>query len=81
MCCLQVSGKTYDYKVDIFSLGLIFFEMLVPFNTGMERLAVMTKVRHGEFPKGFEKQYELEVLDRAVTCSFVLSLEQLVCNI
>ncbi|XP_045613966.2 eukaryotic translation initiation factor 2-alpha kinase [Procambarus clarkii] len=53
----QVTGQVYDYKVDIYSLGLIFFEMLVPFSTGMERLVVMSHLRDGEFPKGFENQF------------------------
>ncbi|XP_042238217.1 eukaryotic translation initiation factor 2-alpha kinase-like isoform X2 [Homarus americanus] len=53
----QVNGQVYDYKVDIYSLGLIFFEMLVPFSTGMERLTVMTRLRDGHFPKGFDYQF------------------------
>lgn len=60
----QVMGQVYDYKVDIYSLGLIFFEMLVPFSTGMERLTVMTRVRDGTFPDGFIESYpdETELL-------------------
>ncbi|XP_042890006.1 eukaryotic translation initiation factor 2-alpha kinase 3-like isoform X2 [Penaeus japonicus] len=60
----QVMGQVYDYKVDIYSLGLIFFEMLVPFSTGMERLTVMTRVREGKFPDGFVDDYpdEAELL-------------------
>ncbi|XP_053629408.2 eukaryotic translation initiation factor 2-alpha kinase 3 isoform X2 [Cherax quadricarinatus] len=53
----QINGQVYDYKVDIYSLGLIFFEMLVPFSTGMERLTVMTRIRDGEFPECFEDQF------------------------
>lgn len=58
----QVMGQVYDYKVDIYSLGLIFFEMLVPFSTGMERLTVMTRVREGKFPDGFVDDYPDEVI-------------------
>ncbi|XP_063851131.1 eukaryotic translation initiation factor 2-alpha kinase 3-like isoform X1 [Scylla paramamosain] len=54
----QVSGQVYDYKVDIYSLGLVFFEMLVPFGTGMERLAVMTRLREELlFPPKFEDNF------------------------
>ncbi|XP_045123041.1 eukaryotic translation initiation factor 2-alpha kinase 3-like isoform X2 [Portunus trituberculatus] len=54
----QVSGQVYDYKVDIYSLGLVFFEMLVPFGTGMERLAVMTRLREELlFPPKFEDDF------------------------
>ncbi|XP_078586154.1 eukaryotic translation initiation factor 2-alpha kinase 3-like [Branchiostoma floridae x Branchiostoma japonicum] len=34
----QIAGKAYTHKVDIFSLGLIFFELLHPFSTQMERV-------------------------------------------
>lgn len=61
MVLFQVMGQVYDYKVDIYSLGLIFFEMLVPFSTGMERLTVMTRVRDGTFPDGFIESYPDEV--------------------
>ena len=36
----QVSGKRYNKKVDIFSLGVIFFELHYPFLTDMERAKV-----------------------------------------
>lgn len=37
----QVSGKKYDHKVDIYSLGVIFFELHYPFSTDMERAKVV----------------------------------------
>lgn len=36
----QMEGKAYSHKVDIFSLGLIFFELFCPFGTQMERIKV-----------------------------------------
>ncbi|KAK4315615.1 hypothetical protein Pmani_013179 [Petrolisthes manimaculis] len=53
----QVSGATYDYKVDIFSLGLVLLEMLLPFNTGSERLHVMSRARLSQFPLDFSHDY------------------------
>ena len=37
---IQMEGKAYSHKVDIFSLGLIFFELFCPFGTQMERIKV-----------------------------------------
>ena len=36
----QTLGVRYDQKVDIFSLGVIFFELHYPFHTEMERAKV-----------------------------------------
>ena len=36
----QAAGKKYNQKVDIYSLGVIFFELHYPFNTDMERVKV-----------------------------------------
>jgi serine/threonine protein kinase len=41
-----LNGLDYDFKVDIYSLGIILFELIVSFSTQMER----TEVRN-EFSK------------------------------
>lgn len=38
----QMMGLKYDQKVDIFSLGVILFELNHPFTTEMERAKVST---------------------------------------
>ncbi|XP_055374101.1 eukaryotic translation initiation factor 2-alpha kinase [Condylostylus longicornis] len=56
----QIQGKPYDYKVDIYSLGFIFFEMLYYFNTEMERILVLKSLREEQFPKNFSNQFPEE---------------------
>ncbi|XP_065211097.1 eukaryotic translation initiation factor 2-alpha kinase-like isoform X3 [Planococcus citri] len=56
----QVHGKPYNHKVDIYSLGIIFFELLVPFSTEMERYKTLTALRSNKFPQDFPDKYENE---------------------
>ncbi|XP_034051256.1 eukaryotic translation initiation factor 2-alpha kinase 3 [Thalassophryne amazonica] len=51
----QLSGNSYSHKVDIYSLGLILFELLYPFRTQMERVRTLTEVRDLSFPEVFAK--------------------------
>ncbi len=39
------AGMHYDQKVDLYSLGIILFEMCHPFSTGMERAEVSNSLR------------------------------------
>ncbi|KAL0486766.1 translation initiation factor 2-alpha kinase [Acrasis kona] len=59
----QLSRKDYDCKSDVFSLGIIFFEMLHPVATRSERAHVLSQVRCGVIPddmmKKFPKQMKL----------------------
>ena len=57
----QIEGKPYNHKVDIYSLGLIFFELLWPLNTQMEQITVISQLRKSKFPKGFTDKYPEEV--------------------
>ena len=41
----QLARRHYDHKVDIYSLGLILFELLVPFSTQMERVRTLAELR------------------------------------
>ena len=45
----------YDDKVDIFSLGIVAFELWHPFATGMERAALLRDLQsHGVMPAEWE---------------------------
>ncbi|CAN3365926.1 eIF-2-alpha kinase Gcn2p [Diutina catenulata] len=51
----EVATGDYDAKVDMYSLGIIFFEMCFPMATGMERAHILNDLRLKEikFPQGF----------------------------
>lgn len=56
-------GIFYDAKVDMYSLGIIFFEMVFPMDTGMERVNTIRGLRTANirFPQSFLKsKYEQE---------------------
>ena len=57
----QIEGKPYNHKVDIYSLGLIFVELLWPLATQMEQVTVISQLRKLIFPKEFEATYPEEV--------------------
>jgi translation initiation factor 2-alpha kinase 4 len=52
----QSKGVKYSQKVDMFSLGIIFFEMIFRFETGMERFMVLRNLRSPGviFPADFD---------------------------
>ncbi|PRP82937.1 eukaryotic translation initiation factor 2-alpha kinase 4 isoform 1 [Planoprotostelium fungivorum] len=61
----QESRREYDQKVDVYSLGIIFFEMCYSFSTGMERVLTLNALRNTlTFPRNFEKNHthEAEVI-------------------
>ncbi|KAI8053805.1 kinase-like domain-containing protein [Syncephalis plumigaleata] len=51
----QDTGTRYNHKVDMYSLGIIFFELCYRFSTAMERITVIRKLRlpEIEFPDDF----------------------------
>ncbi|PWA02729.1 hypothetical protein BB558_001109 [Smittium angustum] len=53
----ESSSTRYNHKVDMYSLGIIFFEMCHPLHTGMERAVVIHGIRKPEieFPKNFSR--------------------------
>ncbi|KAJ2998667.1 hypothetical protein HDV02_004198 [Globomyces sp. JEL0801] len=49
-------SSRYNSKVDMYSLGILFFEMVYKMNTGMQRVTVLRDLRNPEicFPKDFD---------------------------
>jgi translation initiation factor 2-alpha kinase 4 len=53
-------GVSYDTKVDMYSLGIILFEMCCVFTSGMERIKALTNLRKLVFPPKFESDFARE---------------------
>lgn len=51
----EVASGEYDEKIDMYSLGIIFFEMCYQLGTGMERAMILNDLRLADvkFPTGF----------------------------
>ncbi|KAI9261602.1 kinase-like domain-containing protein [Phascolomyces articulosus] len=62
-------GMRYNQKVDMFSLGVIFFEMCYTFSTGMQRAVVLQELRNGRFPDDFPKEYgnQRKIIERLLS--------------
>uniref|UniRef100_A0A8C9XL58 non-specific serine/threonine protein kinase n=1 Tax=Sander lucioperca TaxID=283035 RepID=A0A8C9XL58_SANLU len=56
----QKRKSTYDRKVDIFALGLIYFELLWNISVGNERKVIWDDARNQKFPQGFPQKFPLE---------------------
>lgn len=55
-----VNAKIYDQRADVFSLGLIYFEMLNNFKTMHQRYKVISELRNKGLDKSFIAKFPLE---------------------
>ncbi|XP_063170992.1 eukaryotic translation initiation factor 2-alpha kinase 1 [Candoia aspera] len=56
----QLQGSRYDFKSDMYSLGVILFELFQPFGTEMERTEVLMGLRHGSLPFSFSGKWPIQ---------------------
>ncbi|XP_015235057.1 PREDICTED: eukaryotic translation initiation factor 2-alpha kinase 3-like [Cyprinodon variegatus] len=58
----EQKSKSYDHKVDIFALGLIFFELLWKFSTFHEKKKIWDDVRDNKLSTEFSQAFPLECI-------------------
>ncbi|KFW83518.1 Eukaryotic translation initiation factor 2-alpha kinase 1, partial [Phalacrocorax carbo] len=56
----QLQGSHYDFKSDMYSMGVILLELFQPFGTEMERMEVLTHLRSGQIPHTFYKKWPVQ---------------------
>ncbi|XP_046850195.1 eukaryotic translation initiation factor 2-alpha kinase 3-like isoform X2 [Xenia sp. Carnegie-2017] len=56
----QETGTSYCFRADIFSLGVIFFELFYVFHTDMERLKTLSELRKRIIPETFLENMPLQ---------------------
>ncbi|NXB69873.1 E2AK1 kinase, partial [Donacobius atricapilla] len=56
----QLQGSHYDFKCDMYSMGVILLELFQPFGTEMERTEVLTRLRTGQIPHAFYKKWPVQ---------------------
>ncbi|KFO12651.1 Eukaryotic translation initiation factor 2-alpha kinase 1, partial [Balearica regulorum gibbericeps] len=56
----QLQGSHYDFKSDMYSMGVILLELFQPFGTEMERTEVLTHLRNGHIPHTFYKKWPIQ---------------------
>jgi translation initiation factor 2-alpha kinase 1 len=64
----QLADSQYDARSDIFSLGVILFEMLHPVSTKSERAYILSDLRRGKVPDDMMTKYpkQMELVKRCV---------------
>ncbi|XP_057214345.1 eukaryotic translation initiation factor 2-alpha kinase 1 isoform X2 [Triplophysa rosa] len=55
----QLEGSNYDSKSDMYSTGVIAFELFQPFGTEMERVHTLGELRQGKVPETLSKNWPL----------------------
>ncbi|XP_060116927.1 eukaryotic translation initiation factor 2-alpha kinase 1 [Heteronotia binoei] len=56
----QLQGCQYDFKSDMYSVGVILLELFQPFGTEMERAEILMGLRNGHVPVSFSGKWPIQ---------------------
>lgn len=63
----QLRSNNYDHMTDIYSLGIIYFELLYPFKTEMERVITLDKLKREIIPNDFSFLDEINIIKKLLS--------------
>jgi len=55
--CPELDSTGYDFKVDIYALGIVFFELLTVFDTAMERVDLIMQLKQQRLPQSIDNNH------------------------
>jgi len=55
--CPELDSAGYDFKVDIYALGIVFFELLTVFDTAMERVDLIMQLKQQRLPQSIDNNH------------------------
>ncbi|XP_068100670.1 eukaryotic translation initiation factor 2-alpha kinase 1 [Hyperolius riggenbachi] len=77
----QLKGSHYDFKSDMYSVGVILLELFHPFWTEMEKNDILTSLSSGVIPESFAAHWPVQTkyvkLLTSADCGLRLSAEQM----
>ena len=73
-----LNGIEYDYRVDLYSLGIIFINIFYKFNTEMEKISFIKEIKEdNEINKIISKLLEIDPDNRISTNEILLKIENI----
>lgn len=73
-----LNGIEYDYRVDLYSLGIIFINIFYKFNTEMEKISFIKEIKgDNEINKIISKLLEIDPDNRISTNEILLKIENI----
>ena len=73
-----LNGLEYDYRVDLYSLGIIFINIFYKFNTEMEKISFIKEIKgDNEINKIISKLLEIDPDNRISTNEILLKIENI----
>lgn len=68
----QIERKPYTFSADIYSLGIIFFELIHSSYNALQRENLIKDARNNIFPSGFLETRQVSCFEMFVICGILI---------